>query len=282
MQDEQFNAAVITVPSAFKSNQIDATRKAAGLAGFDHVELLQEPVAAAMAYGIDSQKKDGFWLVFDFGGGTFDAALLKAEEGIMRVIDTEGDNYLGGKDLDYAIVDSLIIPHIKNGFEIDSILNDEINKVKLRDALKFYAEELKKNLSFNSTHNIYVDPGDFSEDDDGEEIEIDLTVSQNELSLVFEPIFQKAINLALELMQRNNLKGVDIDSLILVGGPTYSPVLRSMLEQQICKPDTSVDPMTVVSKGAALYASTVDLSEEIIEEGRDRAKVQLGCIYSRA
>ncbi len=275
VQDEQFNAAVITVPSAFKSNQINATRKAAKLAGFDHVEVLQEPVAAAMAYGIDSQKKDGFWLVFDFGGGTFDAALLKAEEGIMRVIDTEGDNYLGGKDLDYAIVDYLIIPHIKDGFEIDSVLNDEINKLQLRDALKLYAEELKRNLSFNITHNIYVDPGDFGEDDDGEEIEIDLTVSQDELKLVFEPIFQKAIDLALELMQRNNLKGVDIGSLILVGGPTHSPVLRSMLEQQICKPDTSVDPMTVVSKGAALYASTVDLSEEIIEEGRDRTKIQL-------
>ena len=80
--DENVNSMVITVPAAFKMNQIDATRRAAKLAGFDHIEVLQEPVAASMAYGIDSANKDGFWLVFDFGGGTFDAALLKVEEGI--------------------------------------------------------------------------------------------------------------------------------------------------------------------------------------------------------
>jgi molecular chaperone DnaK len=83
--DEAVNAVVITVPAAFKNNQIDATRRAAKLAGFEHAEVLQEPVAAAMAYGLDNKKKDGFWLVFDFGGGTFDAALLKVEDGIMKV-----------------------------------------------------------------------------------------------------------------------------------------------------------------------------------------------------
>ena len=75
--DENFSSIVITVPAAFKNNQKEATREAAKLAGFTHIELLQEPVAAAMAYGLDTDKKDGFWLVFDFGGGTFDAALLK-------------------------------------------------------------------------------------------------------------------------------------------------------------------------------------------------------------
>lgn len=85
------------MPAAFKNNQIDATRRAGKLAGFSHIEVLQEPVAASMAYGLESKSKNGFWLVFDFGGGTFDAALLKVEDGIMKVIDTEGDNYLGGK-----------------------------------------------------------------------------------------------------------------------------------------------------------------------------------------
>ena len=93
---ENINTVVITVPAAFGNNQKEATREAVKLAGFNHIELLQEPVAAAMAYGLDSKKKDGFWLVYDFGGGTFDAAILKVEDGIMNVIDTEGDNYLGG------------------------------------------------------------------------------------------------------------------------------------------------------------------------------------------
>ena len=275
VQDENINAAVITVPAAFKNNQIDATRRAGKLAGLEHVEVLQEPVAASMAYGLDSKKKDGFWLVFDFGGGTFDAALLKVEDGIMKVIDTEGDNYLGGKNLDYAIVDELIIPHIQENFSIDEILDDDNKKAAFRSALKFFAEDMKNNLSFNSSHNIYEEQGNCGLDDEGEEIEIDLTVTQEQLKNVLAPIFQKAIDCSLTLIKRNNLKGSSLDSLILVGGPTLSPTLREMLEKQICKPDTSVDPMTVVSKGAALYASTVELSEEIKEQTRDKTKIQL-------
>ena len=274
--DESINSIVITVPAAFKNNQKEATREAAKLAGFNHIELLQEPVAASMAYGLDSDKKDGFWLVFDFGGGTFDAALLKVEEGIMKVIDTEGDNYLGGKNLDFAIVDEIILPYIQENFVIDSILADDIKKQILRNAMKFYAEETKIKLSFNDTHNILSDLGDIpGEDDEGEEFELDITVTQADITRALAPVFQKAIDVSKSLLERKNLKGSSLDSLILVGGPTFSPVLRKMLEEQICKPDTSADPMTVVSKGAALYASTVDVSEEVREQTRDKTKIQL-------
>lgn len=276
VKDENVNAVVITVPAAFKNNQKEATREAAKLAGFNHIELLQEPVAASMAYGLDSNKKDGYWLVFDFGGGTFDAALLKVEEGIMKVIDTEGDNYLGGKNLDLAIVDEIILPYMEENYAIDSILEDDHKKQILRNAMKFYAEETKIKLSFNDTHNILSDLGDIpGEDDNGEEFELDLTVTQSDMQRALSPVFQKAIDISKKLLERNNLKGSSLDSLILVGGPTFSPVLRNMLEQQICKPDTSVDPMTVVSKGAALYASTINISEEILEQTRDTSKIQL-------
>lgn len=276
IKDESVKAVVITIPAAFKNNQKEATRQAAKLAGFDHIELLQEPVAAAMAYGLNSKSKNGFWLVFDFGGGTFDAALLKVEEGIMKVIDTEGDNYLGGKNLDMAIVDEIILPYIEANYAIDSILGDDTQKQILRNAMKFYAEETKIKLSFNETHNILSDLGDIpGEDDNGEEFELDITVTQADMQRALAPIFQKAIDIAQKLLERNNLKGGDLDSLILVGGPTFSPVLRGMLEKQICKPDTSVDPMTVVSRGAALYASTIELSETVKEQTRDRSKIQL-------
>lgn len=279
VNDENVSAAVITVPAAFKNNQIDATREAAKLAGLEYVEVLQEPVAAAMAYGVDSDVKDGFWLVFDYGGGTFDSALLKVDEGIMKVVDTEGDNYLGGKNLDYAIVDQIIIPHIQEEFCVDELLEDPSAKAEYRSALKFFAEELKNNLSFNPSHSIYVDPGDCGEDDNGEEIEIDLTVTQERLKEVVGPVYQKAVDCAKVLLSRNNLSGDSLDSLILVGGPTLSPIVREMLEQQICTPDTSIDPMTVVSKGAALYASTVSLSDEIIDSRRDSTKIQLELDY---
>src|SRR5665647_75371 len=116
--DENISSIVITVPAKFLNPQNEATMQAAKLAGFKHIELLQEPVAAATAYGLDSKSKDGFWLVFDFGGGTFDAALVKSAQGILAVKDTDGDNWLGGKNLDEAIVDSLILPYLQNNYAI--------------------------------------------------------------------------------------------------------------------------------------------------------------------
>lgn len=272
--DDSVNAVVITIPAAFKNNQKEATREAGKLAGFDHIELLQEPVAAAMAYGVNSKNKNGFWLVFDFGGGTFDAALLKVEEGIIKVIDTEGDNYLGGKNLDLAVVDQILLPHIQQNYTIDSVLANESSRTQYREALKAYAEEAKNELSFKQTYDLYKEDR-CGIDDNGEEIEIDLTITQEEMQKVLSPIFQRAIDISLKLLQRNNLNGRDLSSLILVGGPTFSPILRGMLEKQICKPDTSVDPMTVVSRGAALYASTIELSETVKEQTRDRSKIQL-------
>jgi len=273
--DETIKSVIVTVPAKFTINQKDATLRAATLAGFEHCELLQEPIAASMAFGLDSKNKDGYWLVFDFGGGTFDAALLKVEDGIMKVLDTEGDNYLGGKNLDYAIVEEIMLPHIQNEYSISKILNDGNNAQKFKEALKFLAEDIKNQLSFKDSYNLYVDPGDAGIDDDKEEIEIDLTVNQDILKNTFGPIFQKAIDICKSLLERNNLNGDKLDSLILVGGPTYSPILRKMLEEQITKPDISVDPMTVVSKGAALFASTVDVSDEIKERQRDKTKIQL-------
>lgn len=276
VKDENVGSVVITVPAAFKNNQKEATRQAAELAGFNQIELLQEPVAASMAYGLDSKKKDGYWVVFDFGGGTFDAALLKVEEGIMKVIDTEGDNYLGGKNLDYALVDEIIIPYLERNFSVTGILEDQIKKQILRNAMKIFAEAAKIQLSFKDSHHILSEPGDIpGVDDDGEEIELDVVVNQADAARVFTPIFQKSIDVCLSLLKRNNLSGSSLDSLILVGGPTKSPILQRMLEDQICKPDVSADPMTAVSQGAALYASTLDVSEEIREGSRDRNKVQI-------
>jgi len=281
IQDENISSIVITVPAKFLNPQKDATINAAKLAGFKHIELLNEPVAAATAYGLDSKNKDGFWVVFDFGGGTFDVALIKAEEGILTVKDTDGDNWLGGKNLDEAIVDQIIIPNLQEKFAIDSILEDADKKEILRNAVKFYAEEAKIQLSSNETHNILSNLGDFPfEDDNGEEPEIDVFVTQKDMENVVAPIFQKAIDITKELIKRNNLKGSDLGALILVGGPTYSPILRRMLREQITvKVDTTVDPMTAVAKGAALFASTLSVSSEVLEASRDKTKLQLEIKY---
>lgn len=259
VSDDIINSAIITIPAKFKADQIAATKRATILAGIEHCELLQEPIAASIAYGLNSMKKDGLWLVFDFGGGTFDAALLKVEDGIMQVKDTEGDNYLGGKNLDYAIVDKIIIPYLQENYIIDKILSDDTKKQILRDAMKFYAEQAKNQLSFKPQCDITSQLDEFGEDDEGTELELDMIVTQQQIRDVVAPFFQKAINICKNLLKRNNLQGSDLDSLILVGGPTYSPVLREMLKEQITpNVDTSVDPMTAVAKGAALYASGID------------------------
>jgi molecular chaperone DnaK len=281
IQDENIYSVVITVPAKFLNPQNEATIKAAKLAGFKYVQLLQEPVAAATAYGLNAKNKNGFWCVFDFGGGTFDAALVKSEEGILSVKDTEGDNWLGGKNIDEAIVDQIIIPYLQETYAIESILEDTFKKEILRIALKPFAEEAKIQLSFKDTYNILTNLGDLPfVDDNGEEPEIDITVTQNDMEKVAGPIFQKAIDITKELLKRNNLKGSDLEALILVGGPTYSPILRRMLRDQITdKVDTSVDPMTVVAKGAALFASTINVADEVKEETRDKTKLQLEIKY---
>lgn len=259
--DEPIKAAIITVPAKFSINQKEATKRAAHLAGIEHCELLQEPIAAAMAYGLDSDQKNAYWLVFDFGGGTFDAALLKVEDGIIQVFDTEGDNYLGGKNLDYTVVDNIIIPYLKENYTIDEVLADTDKSSVLREAMKTYAEEAKIQLSFKDSEDIISNLGDLGEDDEGEEIELDLTLTSADLERVLTPIYQKAVTICKSLLERNNMQGDMLDSVILVGGPTFSPILRNMIKEQITtKVDTQIDPMTAVARGAALYASTIDNS----------------------
>ena len=268
--DETFSSVVITVPAKFTVNQKTATMEAAKMAGFKHCELLQEPIAASMAYGVSSDEKNGTWMVFDFGGGTFDAALLKVEDGIMQVFDTEGDNYLGGKNLDYAIVDNIIIPYLQENYAIDGYLQDEEKKEVLRDAMKTYAEDAKNQLSFKDHEDIISNLGDLGEDEDGEEIELDLTLTQAQAFDMMRPYFQKAVDICKNLIQRNNLNGSQITKLILVGGPTHSPLIRQMLREQVTQNvDTSIDPMTAVATGAALYASTLDaeVSDDEIKVG---------------
>lgn len=268
--DENFTSAVITVPAKFTVNQKTATMEAAKLAGFKRCELLQEPIAAAMAYSLIADSKNGIWMVFDFGGGTFDVALLKVEDGIMQVFDTEGDNHLGGKDLDHAIVDNIIIPYLTENFNLNTTMADADKKEILRGAMKTYAEEVKNQLSFKEKEDILSNIGELGEDEDGEEIELDLTVTQKEAFDVMRPHFQKAVDICKTLLQRNRLSGSQINKLILVGGPTHSPLIRQMLKEQITQNvDTSIDPMTAVATGAALYASTMDaeVSEADIEIG---------------
>lgn len=276
--DENINSIVVTVPAKFNVNQKTATIEAAQLAGFKKCELLQEPIAAAMAYGLTADEKNGIWMVFDFGGGTFDAALLKVEDGIMQVYDTEGDNYLGGKNLDYVIVDNIVVPQLRKDYALDNYLSNPDKKEILRDAMKTYVEDARIQLSFKDEEDMISNIGDLGTDEDGEEIELDMTLTQEEAFDAMRPLYQRAVDICKGLMQRNNLAGSQINKLILVGGPTYCPLIRQMLKEQVTpNVDTSIDPMTAVATGAALYASTIDA--EVSDEDFKPETVKLNIEY---
>lgn len=271
INDETISSVVITVPAMFTAIQKDATMKAAHLAGFQQCELLQEPIAACMAYGLSSNNKNGKWLVFDFGGGTFDAALVKVEDGILTVFDTEGDNYLGGKNLDEAVVNKILIPALRAEYNLTSYDSTEWKKKALMDALKGPAEEMRTALSFadSTDYSTYDRNLNLGQDDNGEEIDLEITMTKEQLIDAVGDQYKKAINICKRLLKRNGLTGDDLSSLILVGGPTYSPIVRDMLGREITpNVDTSINPMTAVARGAALYASTIDaqIDDEKVKE----------------
>lgn len=271
--DEDIFAAVITVPAKFRQSQIDATQRAAELAGFKHCILLQEPIAASMAYGLDSEEIDGYWIVFDFGGGTFDVALMNVEEGIMKVVDTEGDNHLGGKNIDFAIVDDILLPWIQEKYVLK---NEEAIKL-FREPLKMYAERAKKELSTEKKAEILTDDP-IGVDEEGNEVELDLTITLDEFNNVAVPIFQRAVDLTKELLGENNMKPGELETIILIGGPTQSQTLRNMLKEEITeKINTRVNPMTAVTRGATLFAATEDIPGDLQE--RDTSKIQLRLKY---
>lgn len=268
--DEEVKSAVITVPAKFTVNQKDATLEAAHLAGLEQVELLQEPIAASMAYGLKADEKNGIWMVFDFGGGTLDVALVHVSDGIMQVFDTEGDNYLGGKNLDEAIVSKILVPELLSRYVFDTA--DKTQMSVLSDALKVVAEKLKNTLSYKDKETVYLEAGDWGEDEDGEEIELELTVTRDVLDNAIHPILQKAVDVCKDLMLRNNIPYGKLSHLILIGGPTYIPLLREMLRKQVTQNvDTGIDPMTAVAQGAALYSATIPLKnlESISEKGAE-------------
>jgi len=274
-KDVYIKAAVLTVPASYEMNQISATKKASELAGLEYVELVQEPVAAAMAFGLETVKKDGFWLVFDFGGGTFDATLIKVSDGIIKVVDHTGDNYLGGKNLDEAIVDQIFIPYLKENFTIDSIIENQEKFTAFKEMWKSLAVDAKNQLSYEEEYPIITSLYDeYGEDDEGEEFEIDLTVTREQLKEVIEPFIQKAIDYCQILLKQNNIDGNSLGELVLVGAPTLSPIIRKMLEEQIKKPNTSIEPETVIVKGAAIYASTINNPIEEIPPQKNKT-VQL-------
>ena len=252
-------AAVITVPAAFRLHQNNATGEAAALAGFGACPLLQEPTAAAFAYGFQHQSTEAYWMVFDFGGGTFDAAIVSTYEGELRVLDHAGDPHMGGKLIDWAVVERVLAPAAARELGLPDFERGNRRWAANFAKLKWAAEEAKIGLSRQAEVLVSID----LERADGKEQEFEHLLTREVVDALAEPFYARSINLCREALAKANLGAADVDRLLLVGGATLSPALRARLADPELglgiALDHSQDPSTVVARGAAVFAGTVPL-----------------------
>jgi molecular chaperone DnaK len=251
-------AAVITVPAMFEFPQNEATANAAKLAGFTYSQLLQEPVAAAVAYGFMSAADKAYWLVYDYGGGTFDASIISIRDGQLSVVKHAGDNYLGGADLDWMIAREIIAPQLKKTNSGLSNLSFAANASDLDRGrmlvLKFHAEIIKKELSMAETASVFQE--NIFVDDGGNAIDLDITVTREQLEKLAAPAVQRTIDIVNKLILESGIEKKFIDRFLLVGGSTFIPLVRQQTAALGIPMGMDIDPMTVVSRGAAIFAAS--------------------------
>ncbi|MDI6763302.1 MAG: Hsp70 family protein [Thermodesulfobacteriota bacterium] len=258
---EDVQAAVITVPAAFELPQCEATDRAAKLAGISTSILLQEPVAAGLAYGFQSESDKVFWLVYDFGGGTFDAAVIQVRDGLIQIVNHGGDNFLGGGDIDYAIADQILAPAIIKEFRISDFNRGNKSWRSAFAKLKWAAEAAKIRLSNIESVPINIDnlfagcPG-FK---DGP-VEFNFDLERIAIEPLIEPLVEQSANICKKVLTEKRLAPADIEKVLLVGGPTLTPYLRDRLADPNMGLGISlefhIDPLTVVAAGAAIFAGT--------------------------
>jgi molecular chaperone DnaK len=266
---EDIQSAVITVPTAFELPQCDATRRALGLSGFKGSPLLQEPVAALLASESQPHPEKGICLVYDLGGGTFEAALMRTDEGEINLINHAADNFLGGTDIDWAIIEKLIIPKLISSYNLPDFKRANVTGWgEAFRKLKWFAEVAKIELSAAPTTSL---SGCSFKDADGREINGgEIVITQDEVIGITEPIIRRSIDICRRVLKEANLPASSVQRAILVGGPTTAPYFQEMLQAGLGIPlDHRVDPLTIVACGAAIFAGT----QKIGQRSRPAAKV---------
>ncbi len=263
---ESLEAAVITIPASFDTIQSNATKSAGEQAGFKQVVLLQEPIAASLAYANktkEKEMKDGQWLVYDLGGGTFDVALVKIQDGEMKVIDHEGDNFLGGADFDRLIVEKMLIPKLEAAGSFEDLEN-EMKSASGKHNGTYYvclnrAEQAKIALSARTSAEIEVQ----IQDDDSDEIDEAFTITRSEFEAIIQEYVDTTIEMVKKIIVRNSLTVNDLQFVLMVGGSTFIPYVRKRVEEVLqIQINCDIDPTTAVSIGAAYYAGTKQKSLE--------------------
>lgn len=261
---EPVDAAVITIPASFDTVQSNATKEAGILAGFDTVILLQEPIAASLAYANKTNSddlKNSQWIVYDLGGGTFDVALVRIIEGELTVVDHEGDNYLGGSDFDAILVETVIVPELNKRGKFQNLLEQmksESGKYnRLWNVLLHKAEEAKIELSTKTSAEIDLGMVKDLVDDGGDTIDSILTITRSEFENSARAHVDSTVDMMKRILTRNSLQPSDLKFVLMVGGSTYIPFVRKRVEEVMGIPiNTSIDPTNAIVTGAAYFAGT--------------------------
>ncbi|MBY7663660.1 molecular chaperone DnaK [Staphylococcus agnetis] len=246
---EKVEKAVITVPAYFNDSERQATKDAGKIAGLEVERIINEPTAAALAYGLDKTDKDEKVLVFDLGGGTFDVSILELGDGVFEVLATAGDNRLGGDDFDQVIIDYLVKEFkSENGVDLSK---DKMALQRLKDA----AEKAKKDLSGVSSTQISLP---FISAGEAGPLHLEMTLSRAKFEELADSLIAKTMAPTRQALSDAGLSTSDIDEVILVGGSTRIPAVQEAIKKEIGKePNKGVNPDEVVAMGAAIQGGVI-------------------------
>ena len=246
---EKVDKAVITVPAYFNDAQRQATKDAGKIAGLEVLRIINEPTAAALAYGIDKTDKEQTVLVFDLGGGTFDVSILSLADGTFEVLSTAGDNMLGGDDFDKAIMDWLVAE-----FKSESGVDLSLDKMALQ-RLKDAAEKAKKDLSGITTVEISLP---FISMGVAGPLHLTRTLTRTKFNELTNSLVERCLGPVRRSLKDAKLTAKDLDQVLLVGGSTRIPAVQELVKKELGKePNKSVNPDEVVAMGAAIQGGVL-------------------------
>ena len=247
--DEPITQAVITVPAYFNDAQRQATKDAGKIAGLEVMRIINEPTAAALAYGLDKTNKDEKVLVFDLGGGTFDVSVLELGDGVFEVCSTAGDNHLGGDDWDQRVID-----WIADKFQAENGIDLRADKMALQ-RLKEAAEKAKMELSSTTQTNINLP---FISAGAAGPLHLDYTLSRAEFERITKDLLDRCKKPVEQALRDAGLSTGDVNEVILVGGSTRMPAVQELVKNMTGKqPNMSVNPDEVVAMGAAVQGGVL-------------------------
>ena len=247
--NDKVTKAVITVPAYFNDAQRQATKDAGKVAGLEVERIINEPTAAAIAYGIDKQDKNQKILVYDLGGGTFDVSVLEIGDGVYEVLATAGNNKLGGDDFDQKVIDYLVEEFKKqNGIDLST---DKLALQRLKDA----AEKAKKDLSSAVTTNISLP---FITQGANGPLHLDITLTRAKFEDLIRDLVESTTKQVKDALKEANLNSSDLDKVLLVGGSTRIPCVQELVKRETGKePSKEVNPDEVVAMGAAIQGGVL-------------------------